>query len=97
MDVSNSVINSFVKELYAELVIQFMRVCVKYLYFLKYVEIAILDQVKQNIVSAWTNEIKHFGNAKTNKDESTHATLKNWLGNSTNNFCRSLGYVNQMI
>lgn len=43
MDVSNSVINSFVKELYAELVIQFMRVCVKYLYFLKYVEIAILD------------------------------------------------------
>lgn len=52
MDAWNGIINSSTKELYAESVIHFKRVCARYPDFLKYVESTILDQVKEKIVCA---------------------------------------------
>lgn len=43
---------------------------VAYLDFMKYVESPILDQVKEKIVCAWTDHIRHFGNITHNKVES---------------------------
>ncbi|CAK8566771.1 unnamed protein product [Lathyrus sativus] len=82
MDAWNRILNSSTKELYVDFVIQFWKVCEKYSALLKYVESTILDQVKENIVYAWTDNVRHLGNTTTNRVESAHASLKNWLGNS---------------
>lgn len=55
MDAWNVILNSSKKELYVDFIIHFRKVCEKYPYLLKYVESTILDQVKENIVYAWTN------------------------------------------
>lgn len=52
MDAWTIIVNSFTKELYANYVIHFRKVCEKYLDLLKYVESTILDQVKEKIVCA---------------------------------------------
>ncbi|XP_050918727.1 uncharacterized protein LOC127136177 [Lathyrus oleraceus] len=61
------------------------------------VESTILDQVKEKIVCAWIDQVKHLRNTTTNRVESVHATLKNWLGNSKENLCRDWESVNQII
>lgn len=85
------------EELYAKFVIHFRRGCEKYLDSLKYVESEILDQVKENIVCVWIDQVRHFRNTITNRVESAHATLKNWLGSSSSDLCRDLDFMNQMI
>ena len=65
--------------------------------FLKYVERTILDHVKENIVYAWTNQVRHFRNTTTNRVEYAHATLKNWLINIKGDLCTSWESVNKMI
>ncbi|XP_058746437.1 uncharacterized protein LOC131619347 [Vicia villosa] len=80
------VVNSSTKELYADSVFQFQKVCEKY-----------LDKVKENFVCAWTNNVRHLGNTTANRVESTHASLKNWLANSMGDFCRDWDTVNLMI
>ena len=97
MDAWNRIINSSTKELYADSVIQFRKVCEKYPSLLKYVESTILDQVKEKIVCAWTDNVRHLGNTTTNRVESAHASLKNWLGNSKGDLCRDWDSVNLMI
>lgn len=67
MDAWNIIINSSTEELYAESVTHFMRSCEKYLYLLKYGESNILDQVKENIVSAWSDQDKQFENTINNE------------------------------
>lgn len=96
-DAWNVTINHSKEELYVEFVIQFRRVCVKYLYFLKYVEIAILYQMNENIVCAWIDQDKHFENTTTNKVECAYATLKNWMRNSKWVLCKDWELVNQII
>lgn len=65
--------------------------------FSKYVESKILDQVKENVVSALTDQVRHFWNTITNKVESAQTTLNNWLGNSKCDLCRDWDSVNQII
>ena len=97
MDAWNHILNSSTKELYADSVIHFRKVCEKYPALLKYVESTILDQVKEKIACAWTDNVRHLGNTTTNRVESAHATLKNWLGNSKGDLCRDWDSVNLMI
>ncbi|XP_050875837.1 uncharacterized protein LOC127079496 [Lathyrus oleraceus] len=73
------------------------KMCEKYPNLLKYVENTILDQVKEKIICAWTGQVRHLGNTTTNRVESAHVTLKNWLGNSKGDMCRDGDYMNQMI
>ncbi|XP_058775209.1 uncharacterized protein LOC131649464 [Vicia villosa] len=73
------------------------KVCEKYLALLKYVESIILDQVKEKIVCAWTGQVRHLGNTTTNRVESDHACLKNWLGNSKGDLCADWDSVNRII
>ncbi|XP_058757277.1 uncharacterized protein LOC131630516 [Vicia villosa] len=77
MDAWNCILNSSTKDLYVDSVIQFWKVCKKYPALLKYVESTILDQVKEKIVYAWIDNVRHLGNTTTNRVESAHASLKN--------------------
>ncbi|KAI3848570.1 hypothetical protein MKW92_021703, partial [Papaver armeniacum] len=43
---------------------------------------------KEQFVYAWTNNILHFGNTTTNRAESEHAALKNFLRCSTGDFLK---------
>lgn len=97
MDAWNVIINYSTKELYVDVVIHFRKVCEKYLDFLKYVEITILGQRKEKTFCTWTDKVRHLINTTTNRVEYSHATLKNWLGNSMCDLCRDWGSVNQMI
>lgn len=56
-----------------------------------------MDQVKEKVVCAWTDQVRHFGNITTNRVKSAHARLKNWLRNSQGDFCRDWDVVNQML
>ncbi|XP_058747058.1 RHOMBOID-like protein 3 [Vicia villosa] len=56
MDASNVMINASTKELYVDVVIHFRKVCEKYHALLKYVESTSLDQVKEKIVCALTDQ-----------------------------------------
>ncbi|XP_050896729.1 uncharacterized protein LOC127103519 [Lathyrus oleraceus] len=42
-------------------------------------------KVKEKIICARTDNVRHLRNTTTNKVESAHATLKIWLGNSSDN------------
>ncbi|XP_050875905.1 uncharacterized protein LOC127079564 [Lathyrus oleraceus] len=53
--------------------------------------------VKEKIVCACTNKVRHLRNTTTNRVESAHATFKNWLGNSKGDLYRDWDFVNQMI
>lgn len=66
MDAWNHRVNSSTKVLYAVSVMNFRKVCKKYLVLLKYVENIILDQVKETIVCVWTDQVRHLGNITTN-------------------------------
>ncbi|XP_050918559.1 uncharacterized protein LOC127135989 [Lathyrus oleraceus] len=43
--------------------------------------------VKEKIVCAWTDKVRHHGNTTANKIEFAHATLKNRLKNSKGDLC----------
>ncbi|XP_050888789.1 uncharacterized protein LOC127093944 [Lathyrus oleraceus] len=53
--------------------------------------------VKEKIVCAWTDNVRHLKNTITNRVESVYATLKNWLGNSKGDLCRDWDSGNPMI
>lgn len=97
MDAWNVIINSSTKQLYVNDVIHFRNVCEKYPDSLKYFKSTILDQVKENIIYAWTYQIRHLENTTTNRVEFVHTTLKNWLGNSKCDLCRDWDSMNQII
>ncbi|XP_058751897.1 uncharacterized protein LOC131625001 [Vicia villosa] len=97
MDAWACIASSSTKELYADAVLQFRKVCEKYPDLLKYVESTILDKVKEKFVCAWTNNVRHLGNTTTNRVESAHVTLKNWLGNSKGDLCQDWDTINLMI
>lgn len=88
MNAWNTIINYSKKELYINAVIHFRKVCEKYPDLLKYDESTILDQVKEKIVYAWTDQVRHLGNTITNRVECSHDILKNWLENSKGDLCR---------
>ncbi|XP_050902470.1 uncharacterized protein LOC127113951 [Lathyrus oleraceus] len=57
MDACNHIVNSSTKELYADSVMHFRKMCEKYPDLLKYVESIILDQVNKKVVCAWTDQL----------------------------------------
>ncbi|XP_058757177.1 uncharacterized protein LOC131630415 [Vicia villosa] len=69
----------------------------KYPALLKYIESTILDQLNEKIVCAWTDNVQDLENTTTDKVESAHASLKNWLGNSKGDLCYDWDSVNIMI
>ncbi|XP_058725564.1 uncharacterized protein LOC131596844 [Vicia villosa] len=56
-----------------------------------------LAKVKVKVVCAWTDNVRHLGNTTTNRVESAHASMKNWLVNSKGDLCRDWDSVNLMI
>ncbi|XP_058776823.1 uncharacterized protein LOC131651173 [Vicia villosa] len=89
--------SSSTKELYADVVLQFRKICEKYSDLLKYIKSTILDKVKEKFVCAWTDKVRHLGNTTTNRVESAHATLKNWLCDSKGDLCKAWDTINHMI
>ncbi|XP_050916349.1 protein FAR1-RELATED SEQUENCE 6-like [Lathyrus oleraceus] len=57
MDAWNGIVNSSIKDLYVDYVMHFKKVCEKYHDLLKYVESTILDQVREKIVCALTDQL----------------------------------------
>lgn len=53
--------------------------------------------MKEKIVCAWIDKVRHLGNTILNRVKSSHDTLKNWLGNSKGDLCRDWDSMNQMI
>lgn len=66
MDARNVIVSSSTKELYIDPIIHFRKVCEKYLDLLKFVESTIFDQVKEKIVCALTDQVRHLENTATN-------------------------------
>ncbi|XP_058755172.1 uncharacterized protein LOC131628348 [Vicia villosa] len=97
MDAWDRVANSSTKELNAYAVLQFRKICEKYPDLLKYIESTILDKVKEKFVCVWTDKVQHLGNTTTNRVESAHATLKNWLCSSKGDLCKAWDTINHMI
>ncbi|XP_050890540.1 uncharacterized protein LOC127095945 [Lathyrus oleraceus] len=56
-DRDTTLMNSVAKVFSTSYALFYRKVCDKYLYLLKYVESTMLDQVKERIVSAWTNQL----------------------------------------
>ncbi|OVA11700.1 hypothetical protein BVC80_8207g8 [Macleaya cordata] len=52
---------------------------------------------KEHFEFAWTNKIKHYGNATNNRVESDHNTLKTYLGGSTGDFITCWKEIYNMI
>ncbi|XP_058783408.1 uncharacterized protein LOC131658091 [Vicia villosa] len=57
----------------------------------------ILDKVKEKFDCLRTDKVRHLGNTTTNKVESAHATLKNWLCDSKGDLCKAWDTINHMI
>lgn len=53
--------------------------------------------MKEKIVCARIDHVRHLGNTITNRVEYVHATLNNWLVNSKCDLCRDWDSINQMI
>src|SRR3954464_14851312 len=97
MDAWARTTSSSTKELYADAVLKFWKICEKYSDLLKYIESTILDKVKEKFVCAWTDKVIHLGNTTTNRVESTHATLKNLLCDRKDDLCKAWDTINHMI
>ncbi|XP_058787061.1 uncharacterized protein LOC131661483 [Vicia villosa] len=92
MDAWACIASSSIKELFANAVLQFQKICEKYPDLLKYIESTVLDKVKEKFVCAWIDKVRHLGNTTTNKVESTH-----WLCDSKGDLCKARDTINHMI
>ncbi|GAU50446.1 hypothetical protein TSUD_409530 [Trifolium subterraneum] len=69
----------------------------KYPNFLNYVETTVLDPLKENLVSLWTNRVMHIGNTTTNRVESQHGVLKQYVTDCKRNLVRVWDATDQML
>lgn len=53
--------------------------------------------MKEKIVCAWTDNVRHLENTTTNRVESAHATLKKWSENSKGDLCRDWDSMNHIV
>ncbi|GAU27086.1 hypothetical protein TSUD_103950 [Trifolium subterraneum] len=93
----NSIIDSTSEESYTTAVVEFRKVFENFPNFVKYVETTVLDPVKEKFVSAWTNSVMHIGNTTTNRVESQHGALKQYLTNCKGDLVKGWEAMNQMI
>ncbi|KAK9134227.1 hypothetical protein Syun_013557 [Stephania yunnanensis] len=56
-----------------------------------------LNQYKEKFVTAWTNDVLHFGNTNTNNAENAHEKLKKFLCTSQGNFVTLWTTIDSMI
>ncbi|XP_076946343.1 uncharacterized protein LOC143617766 [Bidens hawaiensis] len=62
-----------------------------------YVNTTWLVKYKEMFVSAWTNQVLHFGNSTTNRVESAHALLKKHLLTAKSTLEKFVGVINQIV
>jgi hypothetical protein len=92
-----SIVQSSSEESYISAVAEFRKVFEKYPNFLNYVETTVLDPVKENLVSLWTNRVMHIGNTTTNRVESQHGVLKQYVTDCKGNLVRVWDATDQML
>ncbi|XP_074300785.1 uncharacterized protein LOC141632105 [Silene latifolia] len=63
----------------------------------KYCKETWIDKYKERFVSAWTNNVLHFGNVTTNRVESAHAALKRLLRTSVGGFDTVFETIHQLV
>src|SRR3954468_10705608 len=91
------ILDAYSEEDYTEKLVHFRSLCGSTRTFCHYVESTILDKVREKVVCAWTNRVRHLGCTTTNRVESAHAVFKRWLGDSKGDLCRGWDTVNQML
>src|SRR3954469_23639805 len=91
------ILDAYSEEVYTEKLVHFRSLCGSIKTFCHYVESTILDKVREKVVCAWTNRVRHLGCTTTNRVESAHAVFKRWLGYSKGDLCRGWDTVNQML
>src|SRR4051812_1550452 len=91
------ILDAYSEEDYTEKLVHFRSLCGSIRTFCHYVESTILDKVREKVVCAWTNRVRHLGCTTTNRVESAHAVFKRWLGDSKGDLCRGWDTVNQML
>src|SRR4030042_3476833 len=93
----DNVVESSPEQSYIDAVMHFREVCKTFPKFLIYVESTILDVVKEKIVRAWTDKVLHLGNRTTNRVESAHGVLKNFLTNGVGDLATCWQAVHNMV
>ncbi|GAU27955.1 hypothetical protein TSUD_146730 [Trifolium subterraneum] len=93
----NSIVDSTSEESYTTAVVDFRKVFEKFPNFVKYVETTVLDPVKEKFVSAWTDNVMHIGNTTTNRVESQHGALKQYLTDCKGDLVKGWEAINQMV
>src|SRR3954466_5480808 len=91
------ILDAFSEEVYTEKLVYFRSLCGSIKTFCHYVESTILDKVREKVVCAWTNRVRHPSCTTTNRVESAHAVFKRWFGDSKGDLCRGWDTVNQML
>ncbi|GAU13383.1 hypothetical protein TSUD_126790 [Trifolium subterraneum] len=92
-----SVVESTSEQSYIDAVVEFRKVFDQYPIFLKYVETTVLDPVKEKIVRVWTDHVMHIGNTTTNRVESQHGVLKQYLTDCKGDLVRGWEAMNEMV
>ncbi|GAU51671.1 hypothetical protein TSUD_371910 [Trifolium subterraneum] len=93
----NSIVDSTSEESYTTAVVEFRKVFEKFPNFVKYVETTVLDPVKEKFVSAWTDSVMRIGNTSTNRVESQHGALKQYLTDCKGGLVKGWEAMNQMV
>ncbi|KAK2398613.1 protein FAR1-RELATED SEQUENCE [Trifolium repens] len=93
----DSLVESSSEEEYGHAVVKFRRVFEKFPKFLNYVEETVLDPVKEKLVRAWTDKVMHIGNTTTNRVESQHDSLKEYIKDCKGDLVFCWDAINQML
>jgi alpha-glucosidase len=65
--------------------------------FLQYFQDTVLDPVKEKLVRVWTDRVMHIGNTTTNRVESQHGVLKQYILDCKGDFVKCWDAMNQML
>jgi hypothetical protein len=82
---------------YVDVVLQFLKLCVRWPRFLKYVETTILDTDKHRCVSASTDNFMHLRNTITNRVEGAQGRLKGYLHGGNDDLATGWESINKML
>ncbi|XP_058217748.1 PKS-NRPS hybrid synthetase cheA-like [Rhododendron vialii] len=93
----DSLVYSPTISLYEQTLCTMKREFVLYPDALLYVETNWLGPYRQKFVSAWTNNVMHFGNLTSNRVESEHAKLKSHVANCQANFSAAWAKMHDLV
>jgi hypothetical protein len=92
-----AVVESTTEEAFTEAVVEFKRVFARFPKFLQYFQDTVLDPVKEKLVRVWTDRVMHIGNTTTNRVESQHGVLKQYILDCKGDFVKCWDAMNQML